>query len=130
MNEEYVDKIVKEVTKLTNDILSRCYVLDGKTPRKCASIQEYHDFDVQNKNRIARSHISNSTISTVFLMHDHNWNLEGPPILFETMVFGGEMDGYQERYASYDEAVEGHKRICEMAEGQEIFCLTALTTHE
>ncbi len=33
--------------------------------------------------------------------------------LFETMIFGGANDGYQERYATWDEAERGHKRICE-----------------
>ena len=32
------------------------------------------------------------------------------PILFETMIFGGEHDQYQERYATREEAVEGHAR--------------------
>jgi hypothetical protein len=32
------------------------------------------------------------------------------------MVFGGEHDGYQERYHTYDEAEEGHKRICDMVD--------------
>ena len=38
------------------------------------------------------------------------------PVLFETMVFGGEYDDYQERYHTYDEAEEGHKRIVEMVD--------------
>jgi hypothetical protein len=41
---------------------------------------------------------------------------DGSPVLFETMVFGGEYDEYQERYHTYDEAEEGHKRICEMVD--------------
>jgi len=31
-------------------------------------------------------------------------------------VFGGEHDEYQERYHTYDEAEEGHKRICDMVD--------------
>ncbi len=34
----------------------------------------------------------------------------GPPVLFETMIFGGPEHGYQERYTSWTEAEEGHKR--------------------
>lgn len=48
------------------------------------------------------------TVSTVFLGLDHNYGI-GPPVLFETMIFGGEHDGYQERYCTWDEAVEGHE---------------------
>lgn len=47
-------------------------------------------------------------VSTVFLSLDHNWG-DGPPILFETMIFGGEHDGYQERYRTWEEAEEGHE---------------------
>lgn len=49
-------------------------------------------------------------ISTVFLCLDHNFNNNGPPILFETMIFREPeyIDMYCERYATYDEAKEGH----------------------
>lgn len=33
------------------------------------------------------------------------------PILYETMVFGGEHDQLQKRYATYNEAVTGHNEI-------------------
>lgn len=51
-----------------------------------------------------------SRISTVFLGLDHAFN-GGPPILFETMVFDGPLDGLQLRYRSWDEAVATHDRI-------------------
>lgn len=52
--------------------------------------------------------IDDSRISTVFLGIDHNWGA-GPPVLWETMVFGGELDQEQVRYRSHDAAVVGHK---------------------
>jgi hypothetical protein len=48
-------------------------------------------------------------ISTVFLALDHNWG-EGPPVLFETMIFGGPLDQFQWRYCTWEEAEEGHKK--------------------
>ena len=51
-------------------------------------------------------------VSTVFLGLDHNWN-GGPPILFETMVFGGPHNEYQERYATWDQAEKDHDRVVE-----------------
>jgi hypothetical protein len=51
-----------------------------------------------------------SVVSTVFLGIDHGFGDD--PILFETMVFGGEYDGIQKRYSTWDEAVEGHYKIC------------------
>lgn len=50
-------------------------------------------------------------VSTVFLAMDHSW-LDGPPILYETLVFGGPLDGEMERYTSRAEALEGHQEMC------------------
>ena len=36
------------------------------------------------------------------------------PILFETMIFGGEYDGYQERYSNYEDSFIGHKKACDL----------------
>lgn len=49
-------------------------------------------------------------ISTVFLGLNHRFG-DGPPLLFETLVFGGPLDGEQERYATWDEAEAGHARM-------------------
>jgi hypothetical protein len=48
------------------------------------------------------------TVSTVFLGIDHQWG-SGPPLIFETMVFH---DGDGEdcfRYATWDDAMAGHR---------------------
>lgn len=47
-------------------------------------------------------------VSTVFLVLDHGWN--GPPVLWETMVFGGLYDRQLWRYTSRDDAEVGHHR--------------------
>jgi predicted RNA-binding Zn-ribbon protein involved in translation (DUF1610 family) len=46
-------------------------------------------------------------VSTVFLGLDHAFG-GGPPVLWETMVFGGARDGNQQRYTSEDAARAGH----------------------
>jgi hypothetical protein len=51
-------------------------------------------------------------ISTVFLGLDHNFG-QGPPLLFESMVFGGEDDGEMVRYSTWEEAETGHKLLVE-----------------
>jgi hypothetical protein len=60
-------------------------------------------------------------ISTVFLGLDHSFSLDGPPILFKTMVFGGSLDESQDRYATWDEAVAGHdkwvRKVCSTESG-------------
>lgn len=50
-------------------------------------------------------------VSTVFLGLDHNFSGHGPPLLFETMCFGGVCDGAQQRYATWHEAEQGHEAI-------------------
>ena len=52
-------------------------------------------------------------VSTVFLGLDHNFFWGGPPLVFETLVFGGPLDQEMDRYSTYDEAVRGHEAMCE-----------------
>lgn len=54
-------------------------------------------------------------ISTVFLGIDHGLGGNEKPVLFETMVFknGSGSEIYQERYCTYEEAEDGHKRACD-----------------
>lgn len=52
-------------------------------------------------------------VSTVWLGLDHSFN-GGPPLIFETMIFGGEHDQYQERYSTEEEALAGHKEACRL----------------
>lgn len=62
---------------------------------------------IENKNhRVALTEIKDVTISTIFL----GISLEEPPILFETMIFGGEHDGAACRYQTKKDALEGHKQ--------------------
>lgn len=56
---------------------------------------------------VAREEIGEISVSTVFLGLDHSFG-GATPILWETMIFGGEHDGYQERYSSRDAALAGH----------------------
>ena len=57
------------------------------------------------------------TVSTVFLGLDFSFtHYEGPPVVFETMVFGGKLDRYQERYCTWDQALRGHQEICDKVE--------------
>ena len=57
--------------------------------------------------RIADTRVGRVQVSTVWLGLDHRFG-EGPPIIFETMVFGGPHDGELERYCTEAEARLGH----------------------
>ncbi len=52
-------------------------------------------------------------ISTVFLGLDHRFG-EGPPLLFETMVFGGKHHQEIDRYSTWDEAEKGHAKFVKL----------------
>ena|SRR5882672_8300506 len=54
-------------------------------------------------------------VSTVFLGLDHRIG-QGPPLLFETMIFGGEHNDFEERYSTWEEAEAGHKRAVAMVQ--------------
>jgi len=55
-------------------------------------------------------------VSTVFLGLDHGWGV-GPPVLWETMIFGGPHNDYQRRYTTRDGAEMGHTIACQLATG-------------
>jgi hypothetical protein len=51
-------------------------------------------------------------VSTVFLGLDYQFG-NGPPVLWETMIFGGVRNGEQRRYTSRAAALIGHQEMCE-----------------
>ena len=71
---------------------------------------------------LAKTDIGDTQVSTVFLGLDHNMSGEGLPILWETMVFGGEYGGYDLRYDTYQAAAEGHAHaVLQLMVGQPPF---------
>lgn len=62
------------------------------------------------ERHVAKDSVNEVEISTVFLGLDHGFG-ESQPVLFETMVFGGDLDQEQERYHTWDEAEAGHKEM-------------------
>lgn len=66
----------------------------------------------EKKKHVADEEVKGKRVSTVWLGLDHNY-LGGKPLLFETMVFDqpkGGTDIYMDRYTTWTEAVEGHKK--------------------
>lgn len=64
---------------------------------------------------VADEMIGDTRVSTVFLGIDHQFG-DGPPLLFETMVFSSnqDLDEYCDRYATWDQAAAGHQKIVAM----------------
>lgn len=87
------------------------YILsDDGTPIVASSVQEWGRWFETHDRRVAYDRLPTCDISTVFLGLDHGWG-EGPPVLWETMVFGGKLDGEQRRYTSMSDALAGHREV-------------------
>jgi hypothetical protein len=54
------------------------------------------------------------TVSTVFLVLDHNHSPKGKPVLFESMIFNGELNQSMDRYCTWKEAEVGHRKMVEL----------------
>jgi hypothetical protein len=59
---------------------------------------------------LARHEGGGGMVSTVFLGLDHAWG-GGKPVLWETLVFGGPLDGEMRRYTSKKDAARGHAEM-------------------
>lgn len=91
------------------------WVLDGHETRKVDTVLEWAQRFEKTDRHVGKTETRLHMISTVFLGLDHSWG-QGPPQLFETMVFdlhgesGAESDieGSMWRYSTWDEAEAGH----------------------
>jgi len=76
------------------------------------SVEEYIEFISDWENKVVKQeHVGKYWVSTVFLGLDHRDGGDGPPILFETMVFtdGDADEDTMVRYTTREEALIGHK---------------------
>ncbi len=110
----------KSLSVLNIDEYGKHWKLENKIPVECG-LFEWAEFVETNGRHIKKTQFPSVWISTVFLGIDHRLNFylkeeEEPPILFESMIFGGQYNDYQSRYATYQEAEEGHEELCEMVE--------------
>ena len=96
--------------------MSEYYRLEGRNVVPVASTKEWATYyEGSRKDRIVKQeYVGDKWVSTVFLSLDHSF-VDGPPILFETMVFAapdgkvsnwGELE--RERCSTYEEAEAQH----------------------
>jgi hypothetical protein len=99
------------------------YVLggkDGHEPIPCYNLLEWARWFEEADRRVAFTGNRKKWVSTVFLGLDHGWFGDGPPVVFETMVFVDNGDKWadgkpryesidQDRYSSWKAAEDGHK---------------------
>lgn len=118
------------------------YILDEDGNLKVVGVMEWAEYFEKADRTIAKTDLPDCNVSTVFLGLDHNFGMmtqrrlrftrnidsdweissenkddisdvpEMRPLLFETMVFGGDIcDEWTWRYATKREAEEGHRYI-------------------
>jgi hypothetical protein len=105
------------------------YVLNGHEPVRAATVEWaiwFETASLDGSRQVADTRVATSNpryprpesepiydvrVSTVFTGLDSNWGL-GPPLLFETMIFGGEHDGDQWRCSTWEEAEKQHAKAC------------------
>lgn len=97
------------------------YELVGKKPVKVDNLSEWGK-KYSDTRRVAQTMVGPYRVSTVFLGIDHNHFRDGPPLLFETMIFDDskvrrrnqELD-YQKRFSTWEEAEAGHDKAIDYA---------------
>jgi len=86
------------------------FTLRDHCPVDCDDLAEWGRWMQAADRRVARTQVGDADVSTVFLGINHAFD-NGEPILFETMIFGGERDGDGQRYHTWEQAEAGHAKF-------------------
>jgi hypothetical protein len=57
---------------------------------------------------VGKTYVGVLEISTVFIVLDHSFG-KGPPLIFETVIFDDDDDGYRTRSSTWEQAEEQHQ---------------------
>lgn len=98
------------------------YILNGRDVEPC-SLHEHLNWrytkpDLQvGFNKMVGFKQVTVTVSTVFIGINLAFAFnDRPPAIFETRVFGGELNQRTWRYATYEQAEAGHQQILELCQ--------------
>jgi len=104
-------RITKESRQAMNNSPLVNYILYKRKPVKVKFFSWAMWFEVASRDRrrvIKSTQVDEFIrVSTVFIGLERE--------LFETMIFGGQHNQYQDRYYTYEDALAGHQRACELA---------------
>jgi len=92
------------------------YILKGHDAVPCDDLMEWAKVFKGTNRHVASDMVGDVRVSTVFLGLDHSFG-EGDPLLFETMIFGGLHDQYQDRCSTWEQAEKMHKIAVDLAKG-------------
>ncbi len=94
------------------------YKLEGQTPVAVESFIEWNLWMAAARFAditVMYNEFNDCLISTKFVGIDLNpgsCNSNSQPMVFETLVMGGVLDGKRNFYPTWDEAIQGHLKIC------------------
>jgi hypothetical protein len=95
------------------------YILIGQTPVVEADFLKWARWFEDADRLVARTEVGSVVVSTVFLGLDHRMFGDGPPLLFETMVFTQHegtacwrCSSWLEAEAQHARAVDGVRQSC------------------
>lgn len=80
----------------------------------CSLVEWSARFDDPTPNIVGQDKLAADVeVSTVFLGLNHNFGprARSHPLIFETLVFGGELDGATDRYSTWAQAEAGHRAM-------------------
>jgi len=92
-------------------MIHKFFKLENNIPVPCSLMEWVQYMAIANRS-IFKTKIDDVEVSTIFLGLDHNYS-DGPPLIYETMVFNGPLNGTMKRYSTLGEAKNGH---CEMVD--------------
>lgn len=97
--------------------MTRKYILVDRVPVEVDLFAWAQWFETAREERMvdATKLPGKVNVSTVFVGIDHNFSGNGPPLIFETMIFGGPHDGYLDRCSTWAQAVTMHRSMCALA---------------
>lgn len=95
----------------------RLYILKGHEPVRVHSVVEWGIWfeRSQEQRRVDVTELPGRVkVSTAFIGVDHGFS-DGPPMIFESMIFGGPHDREMDRCSTWDEAIMLHRTMCALA---------------
>jgi hypothetical protein len=93
--------------------VSQRYILKDNQPQLCEDLAEWAMWYGSTSHQIASDHLGDTSISTAFIGIAAG-EVDGLPILFETQV---SPSGEIRRYATYQQALDGHAQIVDRFAG-------------
>lgn len=90
------------------------YILQDRTPLPCNDLFRWGDWYAKADRQVADIMISGVRIRTMFIGINQQRLVDRPPLLFETMVYGGRFDLHRESCSTWVEAELQHQQVVDL----------------